>query len=205
MLGRRFSLHFTKSKSNLPWLTLSICLGLIFCFYVPPVFDLLYFERLNTENGEWWRLLSSQFVHLSPQHLLYNCAALFVVGIIIEEQHRVDFALLLLAGLVLVGGLLPFSQLDRYAGLSGALNALVLPAIWIVWVRSRSVIPLLVAALYCGRLLWEWASGASVLNSSLVWPSYTPAHLQGLAVGVAWLILRGKWVYHHAPNRPNDG
>lgn len=176
----------------IPWFTAACCVLLLLCYFIPTAFDLLYFERNLVNSGEWWRLLSSQFVHLDNQHLIYNCGAMLVLGIIIEEEHRLDLIILLALGLVAVGACLPFSQLDRYAGLSGAINALVPPAIWLVWARTRSIIPIAIAILYLGRLLWEVFSQSSLLSANLTWPSYTPAHLQGLAIGIVWMIFRAK-------------
>lgn len=203
-----FQSHFTAhSIAKLPLFTLSFVVFLALCYLLPSAFDHLYFERTDVEQGQWWRTITSQWVHLSPHHFFYNAGAMLVVGSIVESRSRIDTIGLLVAGLLLVGLLLPYGRLDRYAGLSGALNALVLPAIWIVWSRSKSIIPVLVCVLYLGRLGWEWLSGQSVLNPNLVWPSYTPAHLQGLAAGIVWLGFRGKALAQpvHNKDSPHEG
>ncbi|WP_434451956.1 rhomboid family intramembrane serine protease [Lentzea sp. E54] len=39
-----------------------------------------------TANGEWWRILTSGFMHFGLIHLALNMAALFVVGPVIEQE-----------------------------------------------------------------------------------------------------------------------
>ena len=39
----------------------------------------------RTANGEWWRLVTSLFVHRGPLHLLMDCAGLLMVGLLIER------------------------------------------------------------------------------------------------------------------------
>ncbi|WP_256334714.1 rhomboid family intramembrane serine protease [Lentzea albidocapillata] len=39
-----------------------------------------------TANGEWWRILTSGFMHFGLIHLVLNMAALFVVGPVIEQE-----------------------------------------------------------------------------------------------------------------------
>ena len=41
-------------------------------------------RRLETINGEWWRLVSSMFLHGGVMHLLLNCFGLFVASLFIE-------------------------------------------------------------------------------------------------------------------------
>ncbi|MDX8049435.1 rhomboid family intramembrane serine protease [Lentzea sp. BCCO 10_0798] len=39
-----------------------------------------------TANGEWWRILTSGFMHFGLLHLALNMAALFVVGPVVEQE-----------------------------------------------------------------------------------------------------------------------
>ena len=41
-------------------------------------------------GGEYWRLLTSLFLHYGPLHLLFNLYALFVIGPGLERDHWVD-------------------------------------------------------------------------------------------------------------------
>ncbi len=51
-------------------------------------------------RGEWWRLLTSQFLHVHFMHMLFNSCAIFVLGAAIERRA----GLLALALVYLIGG-----------------------------------------------------------------------------------------------------
>ncbi len=52
----------------------------------------------RTSNGEWWRLLSSMFLHAGLFQLIVNCAALVQLGLILERLvGHVTFAAVYLA------------------------------------------------------------------------------------------------------------
>lgn len=58
-----------------------------------------------TEGGQWWRLLTSMFIHIGFKHLLYNLLVLGFIGLFMEEEMgRSRFlCLYILSGIV--GGL----------------------------------------------------------------------------------------------------
>src|SRR5689334_601626 len=53
-----------------------------------------------TAHGEWWRLFTSVFIHMSPPHLVMNMVALVQAGTVLESHFgRARFiAVYLLAG-----------------------------------------------------------------------------------------------------------
>jgi membrane associated rhomboid family serine protease len=56
----------------------------------------------RTSNGEWWRLVSSMFLHAGLFQLIVNCAALVQLGLILERLvGHVTFAAVFLAAGVL--------------------------------------------------------------------------------------------------------
>jgi rhomboid protease GluP len=42
-------------------------------------------DNAQLANGEWWRLLTAQFVHVRPAHMLFNVVALLVIGTAVEQ------------------------------------------------------------------------------------------------------------------------
>jgi rhomboid protease GluP len=77
------------------------------------------------QNGEWWRLLASCFLHGGPIHLLFNSMALMQAGRIAEEVFgRAQYICLYILGGV-AGNLLAIMFGARVVGASGALFALI--------------------------------------------------------------------------------
>jgi rhomboid protease GluP len=42
-------------------------------------------DNAHLANGELWRLVTSQFIHVSPAHMLFNVICLFLLGIAFER------------------------------------------------------------------------------------------------------------------------
>jgi membrane associated rhomboid family serine protease len=146
-------------------------------------------------DGEWWRIITSAFLHLGLLHLAFNMYALWLVGPVIEQLYgHVEFALMYL--LCAIGGsvLTILLQPDSAAaGASGAIFGLF--GLGFVVSRRRHLIlgPQARAILsQVGTLL--------VLNLFITFMaadriSWT-GHLGGLAVGAALGLLLAP---RHAP------
>ncbi|AYN03132.1 rhomboid family intramembrane serine protease [Flavobacterium sp. 140616W15] len=77
-------------------INLNILIFLIMCFsgtnmFLPETHDIIdwgaNFGPLTTEN-DWWRLLTSCFIHLGIFHLLSNCVALAYAGLLLESYLK---------------------------------------------------------------------------------------------------------------------
>lgn len=79
-----------------------------------------------TTNGEWWRLLTSSFVHSGLLHLAVNIAALVSVGLVLERLvGHLTFAAIYAAAAVFAGvAALSTSSVAISAGGSGAIFGL---------------------------------------------------------------------------------
>lgn len=76
-------------------------------------------------NGEWWRIVSSMFLHIGFLHLFMNMVALYYLGMAVERMYgSVRFLIIyFLAGIG--GGLTSFAfNINVAAGASGALFGL---------------------------------------------------------------------------------
>ncbi|MGE3835502.1 MAG: rhomboid family intramembrane serine protease, partial [Acidimicrobiia bacterium] len=92
--------------------------------------------------GEWWRLVTSGFMHVNLVHVGFNCLLLWQLGGLLEPAlGRVRFALLytvaLLAGAV---GVLLLDPLALTAGASGAVFGLMGAAV--IGLRQRGINPM---------------------------------------------------------------
>jgi membrane associated rhomboid family serine protease len=167
-------------------------------------------------GGDWWRLVTSGFMHVNLLHVGFNCLLLWQLGSLLEPAlGRVRFGLLyvaaLLAGAV---GVLLLDPLALTAGASGAVFGLMGAAV--VGLRSRGVNPMqtglggllvinlvltfAVPGISIGGHLGGLAGGAA-LGSFLFANDRTPAgRSQGTAVAAAAAVVlfaAGLWIAGH--------
>ncbi|MDX3657784.1 rhomboid family intramembrane serine protease [Streptomyces sp. ID05-26A] len=92
-----------------------------------------------TANGEWWRILTSGFMHFGLIHLALNMAALFVVGPVVEQElGRLRYSAVYFLSL-LGGSAAAFyfgTVCQQLAGASGAVFGLM-GALLIVFKRQK--------------------------------------------------------------------
>lgn len=150
----------------------------------------------QAEGFRLWQWLTAHFVHINAEHIILNLAALMILGSIIEQTSRKVLGLALFAGIISVNIYLSsFFQMNAYAGMSGALNALLIIALYFLYkqpgYRVASVLTLIASIIKIGI---EYAFDLSVM-SNLPWPAVPEAHLAGLIGGsilVAFLDIRKK-------------
>lgn len=111
----------------MPVWTLAICTTAVAVFGVPQLEALLVYNRERIAQGELWRLVTGNLVHLSAAHLARDLIPLLVVGALIENGRDRYFPLLCLASGVLIGAVLYLTepQLLVYGGMSGVVTAAV--------------------------------------------------------------------------------
>ncbi|MGH4008887.1 MAG: rhomboid family intramembrane serine protease [Pseudonocardiaceae bacterium] len=96
--------------------------------YLAPLFQQWALRPTAVADGQWWRLLTSGFLHIGPIHLAFNMIALWVIGRDLEQVlGRTRFLLVYLVSL-LGGSLAVFllaAENSRTAGASGAVFGLM--------------------------------------------------------------------------------
>jgi membrane associated rhomboid family serine protease len=103
----------------------------------------------RTTNGEWWRLVTSMFVHPGMLQLLVNVGGLVSIGFILERLvGRLAFAAVYVAAGVLASLVsLSIHPMAVSAGASGAIfglyGLLLASSIWAMLHRSSVTIPLM--------------------------------------------------------------
>ena len=102
----------------------------------------------RTTNGEWWRLVTSLFVHTGFLHLVANMLGLLQLGLLLERLvGRVALAAVYVSAGVFASLVrLSASPVDVSVGASGAIfgmyGLLLASAIWSLFHRSAVTIPL---------------------------------------------------------------
>ena len=152
----------------------------------------LRFDRPAIDGGQWWRLFSAHWVHLSPLHALGNSLGFVLCAYIAGASfNRLAMLAFLLFSMAFTGiGLWLFApDLVYYVGLSGCLHGLLLVSI----AGSRHyTVP--VKTLMCGviaaKVMWEqthWYNDQA-LSSLIGGRVETRAHLLGFLSALIWLL-----------------
>ena len=143
-------------------------------------------------NGEWYRLISSAFIHGGPTHLFLNMYALYMFGPAFERLGTLPFLVLYFGSLMGSAGLecLEHFRTPHYRslGASGALSGLTLAFAMFAPMAQFSLLfmfpmPAFVFAI-CYILISAWAS----TTGSLPGVAHT-GHLGGALGGVAIVCI----------------
>lgn len=180
-----------------PWLTtLLAAIATSLWWMLGPAPDTLVFDRSAIEAGEIWRLVTGHFVHGDVDHATWNICALILIGLMTESFGRLRTLAAVLTGIFAVDAGLWWwmTDIQRYCGLSGMLNALLVVALAEGWQRDRHWLFVATAALYFAKLVSEAVSGHALFVQT-TWPSLPLAHVWGCLGGliVVWTI-RGSTV-----------
>lgn len=143
-------------------------------------------------DGQWWRLISSQFVHLDFMHIAFNAYGLYVLGPMVERFYGWKRFLTLYLASGTIGALASYYFIAAPSGgASGAIYGLV-GVLLVFGVKYRNELPKRVSkALTMGMLPWvAFSIGIGFLDSL---PMDNGAHLGGLiSGGLMVLITRSK-------------
>ena len=106
----------------------AVSAGSIGSNYASTLFDALSLVPTAVADGQWWRLVTSGFLHIGPLHIAFNMIALWVIGRDVElALGRLRFTVVYLAALL--GGstavMLFGGALTPVAGASGAVFGLM--------------------------------------------------------------------------------
>jgi membrane associated rhomboid family serine protease len=156
----------------------------------------------RTTNGEWWRLISSTFVHVGLFHVLASVAGTLRAGLMLERLvGNVAFATTYIAAGVLAGlASLAMHPVSLHAGASGAVfgvyGMLIAALIWGMVKRTDVSVP--------PAALLQLAPGAAffLLYTFVTEGLVTPAMLAGATVGcICGAVLAGGVSTNKAPAR----
>ncbi len=145
------------------------------------VFERGALRGLEVADGEYWRLLTSAFLHGSTLHLLFNMYALYLFGPFVERalgtsRYIVAYLTAAMAGSVLVYVLA--NPLTVTIGASGAVFGLFGMALLFLLKAKQDVRTLLV--------LLAINAFISVAAPNISWEGHLGGFLAGLALGAAF-------------------
>ena len=147
---------------------------------------LLRYENSMAQTGEWWRLLSGNFVHLGWAHLVMNLAALWILVFIFQQVVKPIILLACLPlGLGISLGMLMFTpDVTWSVGLSGMLHGFVVMGALVLY-RSRPVFASILLICVTLKILWEqFFADAYTMEAMIGGKVIYDGHLYGAITGV---------------------
>ena len=152
--------------------------------------NLLAYNQESIFHGEWWRLLTAHFVHLSWTHLIMNCLAFVAFLILYGDEKRAGLLLFLTLSLSVSLGLLFFNPaISRYVGFSGVLTGGLVAGALLSFNNDRLVNSGVLAFIVM-KVVYEQWQGGEVISSALSGvPTVVDSHLYGFLVAVMYCFM----------------
>ena len=160
-----------------PWgVTLLVVAIALLAAGIPGASSGLQYDRSLIGQGQWWRLVTSHWVHWTPDHLTWDLlafAALTAAAIRLSRGRA-------LATVALASCLIPVCiwvfnpELVRYRGLSGLASALYVLVVLEVWgriprgeSRGKGVVAWLLLVGFAAKVVYELVSGNTLFVESM--------------------------------------
>lgn len=154
----------------------------------------LRYDSVAIGNGQWWRLLSANFVHLGWWHLFLNELGLLVLVLLCPE--RLAWAVwarrVLLLGLGMCLGLYFFVPDVRwYVGMSGLIHGLFVLGLG-RQVVQKDLIAAGCLAYLIGKIGWEMFAGVPVSDEAAIGGTVlVESHLYGALSALVYGLVFG--------------
>ena len=161
-----------------------------------PWVQALQYDRAAIAAGQWWRLLSCNFVHMGWWHLVFNQASLILLVLLCPERLPAWSWLLriVVLGVGMSLGLYYLSpQLQTYVGLSGMVYGLFTLGLGRQALR-RDEIGIACLVFLLARVGWELRFGASASEVQLMGGGVVPqSHMYGIGTAFLYMFLTYLW------------
>lgn len=178
-----------KIKFYSLWLCLICIIVFILQILIFGFTELFVLNKSALYNYEYWRFVSSIFLHGSLVHLFYNLFALGLFGFILERLIGSKKFLLVFFGSGIIANILSVNFYNSSLGASGAIYGIlgclaILKPLMIIWAFGFPM-PMFVAA-----ILWIIGGVLGIFMPSEVGDI---AHLSGIAVGILVGFILKEW------------
>jgi len=172
----------------------------VFCLLLtlagPGLTQILRYDRAAVAAGEWWRLLSGNFVHLGYWHLLLNVLSLALLVLLCPERlsplEWVRRLVVIGVGMSLCLYFLKPS-LPTYVGLSGLIYGLFVLGLG-RQALGRDEIAIACLVFLAARITWELVMGAPDSETELIGGGVVAeSHLYGICSALAYALAVYLW------------
>jgi len=168
-----------------PFITLSVALPAFICAFWTEAASTLIYQRHAILAGEWWRILTGNWVHLSWSHFVYDVLVFGLAGAWIELRGYRGFGWFCALSPALIGLAVFVAEpdLELFGGLSGvATGAIVLLCLnGLGERRAWSVICCCILVAIVLKTVFEFATGQMAFAHSGIIPlkPVPTSHLAG--------------------------
>ena len=154
-------------------------------------FDTLKYDRASITLAGYYRLITSQFVHINSKHFIANLSALIICYLFaVNTNQRKDFCRSFLFCLVATGLGIHFilTDLSWYAGSSGFLHGVILVLLSRYVSAHPGIVSWSLLMLFAVKLAAEFFYG-SFSQDELGFTVIYDAHFIGAFSGVLYLLI----------------
>ncbi len=175
----------------------------------PASSSLLEFNRTLIEQGQWWRVLSCHWVHLSWSHAMGNAAGVLILAYVLGKDVSCRYWLLMIGWcsvIVGVGLWLMAVDLRQYVGLSGVLHGALLIAPFASSAYSQKT-ALVFGLVIVTKVVWEQTGlyNDMALYDVIGGRVENRAHLWGAVAGSLWVAVVMLWRTRRSGNDTSAG
>jgi rhomboid family GlyGly-CTERM serine protease len=184
-------------RSRAVWLPPAVVMALLLLLGLggEPVRAALRYDAAAIGAGQWWRLLTGNFVHLGWWHLFLNEMGLAVLVLLCPERLSwpVWARRILLLSLGMSTGLYFFVPTTAwYVGMSGVIHGLFVLGLGRQVLIGRDLIAAGCLAYLLGKIAWEMIAGVPVSDEAALGGSVlVESHLYGSLSAVVYGLMFG--------------
>jgi rhomboid family GlyGly-CTERM serine protease len=133
------------------------------------VAELLQYERHAVDAGEWWRVLTSHFVHWSVDQAIWDALTFAALASIAIRRWPSRFGAAVIASAIAIPLTIHFAmpQVMTYRGLSGLGSALFALIATRMLMTRRNPFVVACAAAFAIKITYEFVSGDTLFVQSL--------------------------------------
>ena len=177
-------------------LIVAVCALLVAGAYHESLNPILRFDREGIARGEWWRLITGHYVHLSLNHAAMNAACFGLLGVLFQSDfglRRWYGAWLFVSVCVALALWWGSSEIQWYVGLSGALYGMSAAGLLLFWRRLPWLYGASYALVVCKVLTQPLGQDTTAMSLFIGGDVIAVAHLYGLVAGHLWVLLIHSW------------
>ena len=182
------------------WFSFAVMvLIVITAFLSPDTINALALIPAKVQQGEWWRLLTGQYVHVGINHTLLNIMGYLIIATAFREDvsPKEEAVALLLSNLGVGLGIQFIStDIQWYAGLSGAIYGLLTHNLIVGW-RRTPILSLLFGLYLLGKFYYEqFIAGPDEFTAAIIGAKVAiDSHLYGAVTGLVTGLI-SFFVFH---------